>query len=309
MCGVRPESRHESVFRKSVLIPAGHGDAVPCNLSQMPAIDLARLRKQTSRLIDFFFVPDEFLRHLRGILDFYVNRTLRTVEAVAPGSNLSTYHTAPVILRQIELGLAEIASNNPAAALDLADLLWDEGYLETCLLAAYLLGRIPPQEEQGERLLARLTAWTQQVRDPSVRVALLTTSLLRLRQETPDQFLELIGEWLHPARTRTWPNGIQALMPMFEDPNFENLPPVLHILEPVFEAAPAIIQVDLSDLVLVMFKSFPTETAFFLRQVLTNSENPMTHVTLRRISSIFPEELLAELRDLLRAKPASTQGS
>lgn len=108
---------------------------------------------------------------------------------------------------------------------------------------------------------------------------------------------------------RTWPNGIQALMPMFEDPNFENLPPVLHILEPVFEAAPAIIQVDLSDLVLVMFKSFPTETAFFLRQVLTNSENPMTHVTLRRISSIFPEELLAELRDLLRAKPASAQGS
>jgi len=272
----------------------------------MPAIDLARLRKQTSRLVDFFFVPDEFLKHLRETLDFYVNRSLRSVEAAAPGSNLSTYHTAPVILRQIELGLAQIAGNNPAAALDLADLLWDEGYLETCLLAAFLLGRIPPQEEQGDRLLARLTAWTQQVRDPSVRAALLTTSLSRLRQEAPKQFLELIGEWLHPARTRTWPNGIQALIPMLEDPNFENLPPVLHILEPVFEAAPAIIQVDLSDLILVLYRFFPTETVFFLRQVLSNSENPMTSITLRRISSNFPEELLAELRDLLRAKPAST---
>ncbi|HVN15839.1 MAG TPA: DNA alkylation repair protein [Anaerolineales bacterium] len=272
----------------------------------MPAIDLARLRKQTSRLVDFFFVPDEFLRHLREILDYYVNRTLRTVEAVAPGSNLSTYHTSPVILRQIELELAQVASNSPAAALDLADLLWDEGYLETCLLAAFLLGRIPPQEEQSERLLARLTAWTQQVRDPSVRVALLTTSLARLRQETPKQFLELIGEWLHPARTRTWSNGIQALLPLLTDPGFENLPPVLNILEPVFESAPATLQVDLGDLILALYKKSPTETTFFLRQLLSNPENQMTNITLRRLSSLFPEELLADLRDLLRARPASS---
>jgi uncharacterized protein (DUF1919 family) len=45
----------------------------------MPAIDLARLRKQANRLADFFFLPDEFMKHLREMLDFYVNYTLRTV--------------------------------------------------------------------------------------------------------------------------------------------------------------------------------------------------------------------------------------
>jgi len=54
----------------------------------MPAIDLARLRKQANRLADFFFLPDEFMKHLREMLEFYVNYTLRTVENVAPGSNL-----------------------------------------------------------------------------------------------------------------------------------------------------------------------------------------------------------------------------
>lgn len=266
----------------------------------MPAIDLARLRKQATRLADFFYVPDEFLKHLHEMLDFYVDRTLRKAESAARGSNLSTYRTPPVILRQIEQELSDPASEFPSAALDLADRLWDQGYLETRLLAAFLLGRIPPQEE---RLLARLTAWTQQVRDPDVRAALLTTSLTRLRTETPDEFLELIREWAHPARPRTWSNGLQALLPMITAPDFQNLPPVLDVVEPIVEAAPAAQQLDLEDLILALYKVAPTETTFFLRQVLSNSENPMTAITLRRISGKFPAELVSELREFLRSSP------
>jgi len=275
----------------------------------MPAIDLARLRKQAARLADFFFLPDEFVKHLHEILDFYVNRSLRTVENIAPGSVLATYRTPPIVTRQIELELTGLASENPSQALDLADRLWDEGYLETHMLAAFLLGRIPPQEEQEDRLLARLTAWTSQVRDPSVRSALLTTSLARLRKETPTQFLELIKEWLHPKRTRTWSNGIQALLPLISDPDFQNLPPVLDIVEPVIEAAPSLIQLDLEDLIQALYKASPTETTYFLRQVLSESKEPMTVITMRRIASSFPLELQAELRDLLRSpNPLSTKG-
>ena len=42
-----------------------------------------------------------------------------------PGSVLSTYRTPPIVIRQIELELTNMASENPSAALDLADLLWD----------------------------------------------------------------------------------------------------------------------------------------------------------------------------------------
>jgi len=266
----------------------------------MPAVDLARLRKQASRLADFFFLPAEFMKHLREMLDFYVNYTLRTKENVAPGSNLKTYRTPTAVLTHIENELRTLAEQYPSFALDLSDLLWDEGALETRLLAAFLLGRIPPQEQ---RLLPRLTAWTQQIRDPDVRGALLSTSLTRMRKETPDQFLTLVREYLHPERGRTWSNGLQALLPMITDTSYTNLPPIFDIVEPIIEEAPSTLQNELTDLIVALYRASANETTFMLKNVLKNSKNPMTAITLRRISSSFPPPLQAELRDLLKPQP------
>jgi len=265
----------------------------------MPAIDLARLRKQANQLADFFFLPVDFLKHLREMLDFYVNRTLRKQENIAPGSNLPTYRTPLVVMRQIEKAIGTLAKENPHHALELADLLWDQGYIETRLLAAFLLGRIPPREE---RLLARLTAWTQQVRDPSVRGALLTISLGRMRVETPDDFLILLGEWLHPARQRYWSNGVQALLPLITDPRFDNMPPIFELVRPVIEAAPGVMQGDLVNVINALYKASPAETIYYLREILENSTNPVTTATIRRTLTLYPPELQDSLRDLVRHK-------
>lgn len=263
----------------------------------MPAIDLARLKKQAAALADLFDQPAAFVRALHDTLDFYVNRSLREVDSVAPASVLNTYRTPPVILKHIETELAPLAAANPTQVLELADQLWDEGWLEMCLLAAFLLGRIPPREE---RLLPRLTAWTMQVRDPSVRAALLTTSLVRLRRETPDQFLLLVSEWLNPERQRMWSNGIQALLPLIQDSNFNNLPPVFEMLAGVVETAPGTLQTDFVDLFQALHRVSPIETAYFLRQVIANSSTPITATTFRRISPSLPSELANSIRDLVK---------
>jgi len=264
----------------------------------MPAIDLARLKKQVTHLADIFDQPADFLREHREILDYYVNRTLRS-QSVAPSSVLPTYRTPPVVLRQIETELGPVAAKKPIQALELADALWDEGWLETRLLAAYLLGRIPPQEE---RLLARLTAWTQAVRDPEVRAALLTTSLTRLRNETPDLFIILVKEWLHPARQRMWSNGIQALVPLINSPDFDNLPPILDVVEPILKVSPAALQFDLQELIVALYKASPDETVFFLQQIITKTKSPLPAVSLRRMSPKLPGELQANLREILRPR-------
>jgi hypothetical protein len=261
----------------------------------MPAIDLARLKKQTAHLADLFDQPSLFLREHREILDFYVNRSLRS-QGVAPSSVLPTYRTPSVVLRQIETELGPAAEKQPIQALELADALWDEGWLETRLLAAFLLGRIPPQEE---RLLARLTAWTQAVRDPSVRAALLTTSLTRLRKETPDLFLVLVKEWLHPARQRMWSNGIQALVPLISSTDFDNLPPIFEIIEPIIRSAPAALQFDLQELITMLYQASPDETTYFIQKILKSTKSPMLAVALRRMSPEFPAELQSSLREML----------
>jgi hypothetical protein len=262
----------------------------------MPAIDLARLKKQTAKLSDIFNQPAAFLRELREILEFYVNRTLRS-QSVAPSSVLPTYRTPVVVLRQIETELGQAAERQPIQALELADALWDEGWLETRLLAAFLLGRIPPQEE---RLLARLTAWTQAVRDPEVRAALLTTSLTRLRKETPDLFLVLVKEWLHPARQRMWSNGVQALVPLISSPDFDNLPPIFEIVEPIIKTSPGTLQFDLQELITALFEASPEETTYFLQQILKETKSPLPSIALRRMSPELPPELQANLREMLR---------
>jgi hypothetical protein len=262
----------------------------------MPAIDLARLKKQTAQLADLFDQPPAFLREHREILDFYVNRSLRS-QGVAPSSVLPTYRTPPVVLRHIETELSSVSEAQPIRALELADALWDEGWLETRLLAAYLLGRIPPQEE---RLLARLTAWTQAVRDPSVRAALLTTSLTRLRRETPDLFLVLVKEWLHPARQRMWSNGLQALIPLISSADFDNLPPIFEIVEPIFKASPAALQFELQELLTALYNASPDETLHFLEHILRTASSPLPAVSFRRMSPDLPQELRNLLREALR---------
>jgi len=270
----------------------------------MPAIDLARLRKQAGRLAEFFFVPDEFIRHLHELLDSYVDYTARKSLAAAPNESLQAYRTPVVIVKQIEQELTALASKaeNAEAALELADRLWDEAYLETRILAAFLLGRIPPQEE---RSLARLTAWAGQIHDPNLLGELLNRSLFRMRKEAPERFLELIGEWLHPERIQLWSNGIQAVIAALSDPEFINVPPLLRIVEPVVIAAPSKLQFEIQELILALYKAAPTETIYFVKQVLMESNNPMTSITFRRIAPSFPADLQDEVRDILRGKPLS----
>jgi hypothetical protein len=143
------------------------------------------------------------------------------------------------------------------------------------------------------------------VYDPSLRAQLLDHGLGRMRRETPDQFLELIAQWLQPERTRLWSNGLQAAISAVSDLSFVNHPPLLKVLEPIVEAAPAKLQNEIEEFILALYKASPTETLYFLRQVLTNSKDPMTAITFRRISPSFPIELKDGIREFIRAKPSS----
>jgi hypothetical protein len=263
----------------------------------LPAIDLARLKKQTAHLSDLFGRPQEFIKALDDVLDLYANRTLRTGK-VAGGSVLPTYNAPAPVLRAIQNELAPIAQEWPERAVELAEALWKYGYLESRLLATHLIGQVTPEQA---RLAERLNDWSEQVRHPAVRTALLTTSLARLRNETPEQFIKLVARWLNPARQKLWYNGLLALMPLIDDPNFDNPPPVFDIVRPALEAAPPLLQNEIADLLTSLYRAFPTETAYFTRQILAGSSNPQTVITFRRMLPQLPEGLQSTLREKLRA--------
>jgi hypothetical protein len=263
----------------------------------MPSIDLARLRKQASRLADFFFVPDEFSRQLNAVLDSYVNYTRHRSQAVGPGIKLPSHRTPSVVLRQIEkeIGPSAAAKENAEAALALADRLWDEGFLETRLLAGFILGRISPQEEH---LMARVTSWITQSRDRDLRNRLLDQALVRMRKEARSAFLSLLDEWLQPEESRHWGDAIRAAIAAVRDPTFSELPPLLKALEPALQASPPQLQLDLEELITALYALSPSETTYYVRRIVADSADPLTAAHFRRMAPSLPPELRTTIREL-----------
>lgn len=267
----------------------------------MPAVDIARLKTQAAVLVEKFDQPAVFLKELHEILDLYADRTMRAGVIASPVSVLPAYRVPQPVLRQIEMELGILSATFPEQAMALTDALWKDGYLETRLLAAALLGRIPPDTAL---LLERITAWVSRTRDNQLRLALLTASLARLRRESPSRFLGLMRGWFDPATPKMWANATHALIPLLQDPSYENLPPIYNLLSPVIKNFPTLLQNELVELINALFKASPIETTHFMRQVISGSTSPQTLIILRRILPDLPAELRTVVLDLVRRKSA-----
>jgi hypothetical protein len=263
----------------------------------MPAINLARLKTQASRLSEKFSEPEAFVRDLNEMLDFYTNRTMRSTQT-ARRFSLPTYRTPPPVLRQIHGELEPLAESHPVEAVALTNALWKAGSLESRLLAASLLGSIPLA--QSSPTLVRLPDWLAQSTDKQILAALLTDAFARLRQEDPDALFLLLEIWLKSPRTslRVW--GLRALIPILTDPNFENLPAVFRILKPAIQSAGPTSQLELQACLATLEKVSLTETLAYLREIISNNPAPLMLRTFRRILAGLSPELQSSLREMLR---------
>ena len=250
-------------------------------------------------LVEKFDQPAVFLKQLHEILEMYADRTLRIGVVANPVSVLPAYRTPQSVLRQIEMELGPLAATFPEQAMGLTDALWKDGTLECRLLAASLLGRIHPDTKL---LVERITAWVSRAKDDQLRLALLSTSLRRIRRETPATFLQLMRGWFNPDTPKMWGNAIHAVIPLIEDPAYENLPPVYNLLSPVIKTMPTIMQNDLADLIKALYAASPVETVYFLRQVITASSSPQLAVSLRRILPQLPAALQPVIIEIVRQK-------
>jgi hypothetical protein len=271
----------------------------------MPAIDLARLKTQAARLAEKFAEPQAFLLALNELLGYYTNRTIRATQ-IAQRLSLPTYRTPPPVLRQIESELVFLAEKQPEQAITLSAVLWEADSLESRLLAAFLLGSIP----SGPAILAlaRLPAWLAQSTDKEIRTALLTDAMTRLRRERPEAFFSILEGWLGSAQSALQIWGLQALIPLLQDPQFENLPAVFRILRQAILAAVPATQLDLQACLSALEHVSLTETTAYLREIIQSNPEPLMLRIFRRILPGLSPELQEALRETLREQdnPAFT---
>jgi hypothetical protein len=266
----------------------------------MPAVQLAKLKIQVDQLVWQFTRPQDFQHGLKDLLETYADWSYRPGEAIEPGSLLPTYHVAPILLHQVEQQLTRQCQEMPAAALALADALWQDEYFEPRLLAAFILGQIPlkPMEEVSRRI----QAWSVLAADKQIQEAIFSKATLRLRREKPAAWMEIINTWLSASPVTSNVMGLRALAGLLEDREFEDLPGAFNVLQPLMLTAPSRLHGDLLLVLQIIVRRSPVEATHFLRQVLSGTNSPMPARLVRQILPSLSPEMQASLRRSLAAR-------
>jgi hypothetical protein len=180
----------------------------------------------------------------------------------------------------------------------LCDALWEQPYLEFRLLAASLLGFIPCRP--AEPILARLKAWIRPEVDARLVDALFTQGLACLRQQNSTEVISVAESWLQEKDFFYQQTGLRLLLPLINDPQFENFPVFYRLILSLTRSAPARLRPDLLDVLAALARRSPNETAYFLQQAALMPNSPDTAWLIRQSLQEFPEPMREGLLGLSR---------
>ena len=263
----------------------------------MPAIDLSKLKKQSAELVILFDKPDAFLKQFKEILEFYTNHTLR-VSQVIQKSNLPTYNTPRPVLYQIENAIEKLGDQYPKAGIKLTQTLWEASFYEAQLLSAFILGTIPPALTIS--LLTSLPEKLYETKDQRVKIALLTSSLARLRNENPQTLMLLVKEWLNAPgpKTQTW--GLFAFLPLVQQLGYDDLPQVFEILRPAIVGVNPATQMDIQACLNTTYRISPVETIHYLTDIIQDTKDQQVLRIFMRIIRGLPADAQKTLGPIIK---------
>lgn len=264
----------------------------------MPAIQPARLKQQAALLAEHFDQPAAFVRSLHHLLEGYAERVARPGQSGGPAILLKTYRVRPPVLRQILIELTPLAKEQPEDGLQLCDALWEQPYLEFRTLASGLLGQIPIPP--AEPVVDRLQIWIKPEIEPGLVDLLFTQGMEGLRHDQPVVLLHLIEGWLDSGNLFNQQIGLRALLPLIRYPDYENLPAIYSLIQPLIQSAPLALRPDLLDVLEALARRSPQEMAFMFRQSLSLPGSKNAAWLIRQSLSVFPASLEEMLRKELR---------
>ncbi len=270
----------------------------------MPAIDPARLRRQSADLAEWFGRPERFLYELEALLEFYADRTQRRrSEDTQKTAPLLKHHNLPApALARVLAELEPRAARQPEAALALADVLWARPVFETRLLACRLLGNLPT--DTASLVLERIQSWGRVNEEETLIPALASDALVRLRLEAPDVFFDQVQAWLESEALREQRLGVRALRALLEETGFSNLPRLYQLLTPRVRQHNTRLRPSLVRLLAALARASAPETAYFLRELLADG-NPQVAWLVRNSLEFFPPEHAQTLKAAARGpRPA-----
>lgn len=271
----------------------------------MPAVSVIRLQEQITSLIGRLSRPMDFYRALTDLLEAYGDHAYRAGEKVLGDSLLPSYHLPPLVWKQLEISLAQVSQRFPQRTLDVIPLLWEDEHREPREIAAWMLGHIPVSEANA--VLDTLYRLVASDVDLTLLRVLLEKGTLTLRSEGEASLLRWVENCLNHEEIMYRRAGLTVCEILASDPAWENLPAVFRLLQPLVEKPES---AWFNDLVIVFQKlaeRSPSEVSFFLKQVLSRVDHPMSARLVRKVAAFLPEEYAKSLRVLSRRESSKSE--
>ncbi len=264
----------------------------------MSAVNLARLRFQLQGLMKFYESPPEFHQRLVDLFTQYAHHALRFGETISIQPLIPMYHLPRPLVQQLEVTLKKQINNDPDAALQLADRLWQDEYFEVKRTAIFILGHLPIDDPEPVR--SRIKTWLEPGLDGTLSAYLLSHGGGLLQEKFPQTWEDLIHDLLMSEETKLKALGVLGLTERIRSPGFENLPAVFRLISPLIRNPRPGFTRELETLIEALINRSPTETEHFLKQIHLMSDSPETTHLIKQCLPKFPDHLSDDLRRSLR---------
>ncbi len=262
----------------------------------MPAIQPARLKIQVAELVEQFDNPDIFVKRLNDLLFFYADRTRVPGRGGRKYSLTPSYQISKQIFRYIEKALQPLVSARYQTALDLADTLWGDGWLESRVLALVVLAWIPPLPV--DRLVIRLEAWVRSCGEDPALLEAMAAILSGLWQQSSSAS-DLLESWLKSSDPVVRRAGLRLIPYLVRLPSFQYLPEIYLLLTQFVQRSGRVPDPDVLAAIRELAARSPQETAYFLHKNLALAENEGVYALIRRSLDAFSPAVRKDLQTLL----------
>jgi hypothetical protein len=264
----------------------------------MPAIHPPRLKIQANELVQNASDPEAFCRSYHAFLDLYADRTFRPGKVGEPPPLLRAYQVPKPVSRAVDKELGVWAEENREDALNLADALWLQSFLEIRLTAASLIGKIDPRPVK--HIFSRVETWIQPNTEERLVEALIYKGLERILIEAQDQYAKQVETWLRSRNLERNRLGLKASNPLMGRRDFEDYPMLFKRLNRLMLAQNKPLRNEILSVLAEMASIIPEETAFFLENALKSSGHHVQIAWYMRNSlNYFPAGPRSQLRGLL----------
>lgn len=260
----------------------------------MPAVSIARLQNHLELLRSAFNSPQVFVSELKDLLELYSDRTFHPGEESKQDRRIPHYYIPILLEKQLDLEFRQLAAARPDDAFANAKLLWGDKHFESRLIAAGIIGAVTA--DRGGEILNTINLWLNLPIQHELLVKVLEHASRSLRKANAPAWFEQIKTWLATGSTRLPARAILALLLTAQSDDFDNLPLLLSLAEPMLKSPPSLLIPDLADLYQVLVARFPGEMLVFTRELMGKLSDPNRVKLLRKVMTFFDDPTQAEFR-------------